>query len=104
MYFVHLRIASIASLNSGKLRLATRDGVGQWTRPTSGLKKAVLLSLGLNDNAVVRARATWAAYDEVPTKFGGIWTMTPTACHRRARGAPGAVARRGSYFGPAARS
>ena len=44
----------IAELNSGRLRVATRHGVGQWT-VHQWIKKAVLLSFRLRDNEVVRA-------------------------------------------------
>ena len=41
-------------LNIGKLRVATRQAVGQWT-VHQWIKKAVLLSFRLKDNAVVKA-------------------------------------------------
>ena len=44
----------IADLNAGRRRVATREGVGQWT-VHQWLKKAVLLSFRLNDNKVMRA-------------------------------------------------
>ena len=40
----------IAELNDGKLRVATREAVGQWT-VHQWIKKAVLLSFRLKDNA-----------------------------------------------------
>jgi 2,3,4,5-tetrahydropyridine-2-carboxylate N-succinyltransferase len=39
----------IADLNAGRLRVAERQGVGQWT-VNQWVKKAVLLSFRLNDN------------------------------------------------------
>ena len=39
----------ISELNSGKLRVATREAVGQWT-VHQWIKKAVLLSFRLKDN------------------------------------------------------
>ena len=42
----------IAELNSGKLRVATRQAVGQWTTH-QWIKKAVLLSFRLKDNVVM---------------------------------------------------
>ncbi|MBL8339704.1 MAG: 2,3,4,5-tetrahydropyridine-2,6-dicarboxylate N-succinyltransferase, partial [Rhodoferax sp.] len=39
----------IADLNTGRLRVATRSGVGQWTTH-QWIKKAVLLSFRLKDN------------------------------------------------------
>ena len=45
----------IAQLNSGALRVATRQGVGQWT-VHQWIKKAVLLSFRLKDNEVSPGR------------------------------------------------
>ena len=42
----------ISELNSGRLRVATREGVGQWTTH-QWIKKAVLLSFRLKDNAII---------------------------------------------------
>ena len=42
----------ISQLNNGSLRVATRQGVGQWTTH-QWIKKAVLLSFRLNDNVVM---------------------------------------------------
>jgi tetrahydrodipicolinate N-succinyltransferase len=44
----------IAQLNNGTLRVATRDGVGQWTTH-QWIKKAVLLSFRLKDNRVMKS-------------------------------------------------
>ena len=60
----------IAELNTGKLRVATREGVGQWT-VHQWIKKAVLLSFRLKDNE----------------RASGVRVVPP------------AVARRGSYLG-----
>lgn len=84
----------ISALNSGDLRVATRDGVGQWTTH-QWIKKAVLLSFRLNDNAIMHA-GDLAFYDKVPTKFAHM-----TASGLQATGVrivPPAVARRGSYL------
>jgi 2,3,4,5-tetrahydropyridine-2-carboxylate N-succinyltransferase len=84
----------IHALNSGDLRVATRDGVGQWTTH-QWIKKAVLLSFRLNDNAIMHA-GDLAFYDKVPTKFANM-----TASGLQATGVrivPPAVARRGSYL------
>ncbi|MBC7547560.1 MAG: 2,3,4,5-tetrahydropyridine-2,6-dicarboxylate N-succinyltransferase, partial [Polaromonas sp.] len=40
---------TISALNSGKLRVATRESVGVWTTH-QWIKKAVLLSFRLSDN------------------------------------------------------
>ena len=58
----------LAELDAGRLRVATREGVGQWT-VHQWIKKAVLLSFRLADNAPVRA-GELAFFDKVPTKFG----------------------------------
>ena len=44
----------IADLNAGRIRVAERQGVGQWT-VNQWVKKAVLLSFRLNDNKTMRA-------------------------------------------------
>ena len=44
----------IADLNAGRIRVAERQGVGQWT-VNQWVKKAVLLSFRLQDNAIIRA-------------------------------------------------
>ncbi len=84
----------LSGLNAGDLRVATRDGVGQWTTH-QWIKKAVLLSFRLNDNAIMHA-GDLAFYDKVPTKFAHM-----TASGLQATGVrivPPAVARRGSYL------
>jgi tetrahydrodipicolinate N-succinyltransferase len=48
----------IAQLNTGKMRVATRQGVGQWT-VHQWIKKAVLLSFRLKDNEAGARRVTW---------------------------------------------
>jgi 2,3,4,5-tetrahydropyridine-2-carboxylate N-succinyltransferase len=87
---------AIELLDSGKARVAEQiDGVwqvNQW------LKKAVLLSFRLNDNALVEGGAGGApAFDKVPSKFAG-WGENR---FREAgfRVVPGAVARRGAHIG-----
>ncbi len=83
----------IAQLNNGTLRVATRDGVGQWTTH-QWIKKAVLLSFRLKDNRVMKS-GDLAFYDKVDTKFGYM-----TEAELKASGVrvvPPAVARRGSF-------
>ena len=87
--------AALDLLDSGKARVAEPvDGawqVNQW------LKKAVLLSFRLNDNAIVEGGAGGApAFDKVPSKFAG-WGENR---FREAgfRVVPGAVARRGAHI------
>lgn len=84
----------IAQLNSGQLRVATRESVGQWT-VHQWVKKAVLLSFRLNDNEVMRS-GDLAFFDKVKTKFSHL-----SEAEMRATGVrvvPPAVARRGSYI------
>ena len=84
----------IADLNAGRLRVAERQGVGQWT-VNQWIKKAVLLSFRLNDNKPMHA-GDLAFFDKVPPKFSHLDEE-----HMRASGVrvvPPAVARRGSYL------
>ncbi|MFZ5485848.1 MAG: 2,3,4,5-tetrahydropyridine-2,6-dicarboxylate N-succinyltransferase [Pseudomonadota bacterium] len=84
----------IAELDAGRLRVATRAAVGQWT-VHQWIKKAVLLSFRLKDNALMRA-GDLAFYDKVPTKFAGA-----SAAELQSMGVrvvPPAVARRGSFI------
>lgn len=87
---------ALALLDSGAARVAEPDGNGSWL-VNQWLKKAVLLSFRLNDNAVVNGGAASApAYDKVPLKFAG-WG------ENRFRDAgfrvvPGAVVRRGAHI------
>ena len=88
----------LAELDAGRLRVATREGVGQWT-VHQWIKKAVLLSFRLADNAPVRA-GELAFFDKVPTKFGSMDDAALAASGVRV--APPAVARRGSFIGKGA--
>ena len=84
----------IAELNKGRLRVATRQAVGQWT-VHQWIKKAVLLSFRLKDNVVMRA-GDLGIFDKVQTKFSHL-----DAAQMKATGVrvvPPAVARRGSYI------
>ena len=85
---------TISELNSGKIRVATREGVGQWTTH-QWIKKAVLLSFRLHDNELMRA-GDLAFFDKVKTKFAHLSEaeMRETGV----RVVPPAVARRGSYI------
>jgi 2,3,4,5-tetrahydropyridine-2,6-dicarboxylate N-succinyltransferase len=85
----------IADLNAGRIRVATREGVGQWT-VNQWVKKAVLLSFRLHENKVVRA-GELSFFDKVDTKFAHI---SEEAMHATGvRVVPPAVARRGSFIG-----
>ena len=84
----------MAELDAGRLRVAERQGVGQWT-VNQWVKKAVLLSFRLNDNKAMHA-GDLGYYDKVPVKFAGM-----SEAELRATGVrvvPPAVARRGAYI------
>jgi 2,3,4,5-tetrahydropyridine-2-carboxylate N-succinyltransferase len=84
----------IADLNTGRLRVATREGVGQWT-VHQWVKKAVLLSFRLKDNQPMGA-GDLSFYDKVPTKFANLSDEEMKATGVRV--VPPAVARRGSFI------
>ncbi len=84
----------ISELNGGRIRVATREGVGQWT-VHQWIKKAVLLSFRLKDNVMMRA-GDLGFYDKVPTKFAHLSDEEMKASGVRV--VPPAVARRGSYI------
>jgi 2,3,4,5-tetrahydropyridine-2-carboxylate N-succinyltransferase len=84
----------IADLNAGRIRVAERQGVGQWT-VNQWVKKAVLLSFRLKDNHVMRA-GDLSFFDKVETKFGHVSDEAMKATGIRV--VPPAVARRGSYL------
>src|SRR5215471_17038936 len=83
----------IAELDAGRIRVATREGVGRWTTH-QWIKKAVLLSFRLTDNVIMKS-GDLTFYDKVPTKFA-----RSTEAELKASGirvVPPAVARRGSF-------
>ena len=84
----------IGELNAGRLRVAERQGVGQWT-VNQWIKKAVLLSFRLNDNQVMHA-GDLTFFDKVATKFSHIDDDAIRAAGVRV--VPPAVARRGSFL------
>ena len=84
----------ISDLNCGRLRVATRESVGQWSTH-QWIKKAVLLSFRLTDNQVMKA-GDLGFYDKVPTKFAGMDEEGFRGTGVRV--VPPAVARRGSYL------
>jgi len=84
----------IRELNAGRLRVAERQGVGQWT-VNQWVKKAVLLSFRLTDNKVMRA-GDLGFFDKVQTKFAHLDEAQMRATGVRV--VPPAVARRGSYI------
>jgi len=89
----------IGELDTGKLRVAEKVD-GEWLTH-QWLKKAVLLSFRLSDNAAIglpAPNAPFRFYDKVPTKFAHY----DEAAFARAgvRVVPPAVARRGAYIAP----
>ena len=84
----------ISQLNKGQLRVATRQGVGQW-EVHQWIKKAVLLSFRLKDNEIIKA-GDLGFYDKVQTKFAHLSPEEMAATGVRV--VPPAVARRGSYI------
>jgi 2,3,4,5-tetrahydropyridine-2,6-dicarboxylate N-succinyltransferase len=84
----------IAELDTGRLRVATRSGVGQWNTH-QWVKKAVLLSFRLSDNTIMRS-GDLSFYDKVPTKFARSTEEEMKAGGIRV--VPPAVARRGSFI------
>ncbi len=84
----------IAELNNGRLRVATRTSVGQWT-VHQWIKKAVLLSFRLKDNVIMKA-GDLGFFDKVQTKFSHLSEEEMKATGVRV--VPPAVARRGSFI------
>ena len=85
----------INGLEAGSLRVAQPGDAGGW-KVNEWLKKAVLLYFRVNDMAVVEAQPA-PFWDKVESRFAGY----DEARFREAgvRVVPGAVARRGTYFG-----
>ena len=84
-------------LDRGAERVAEPNGQGGW-QVNQWLKKAVLLSFRLNDNAVMDYGSAGApSFDKVPLKFTG-WDADR---FRSAgiRAVPGAIVRRGAHIG-----
>ena len=89
--------AALGLLDSGKLRVAEK-AAGKW-RVNQWLKKAVLLSFRLNDNAEIHGAPGGSAWwDKIPVKATG-WSA---AQFKQAgfRSVPGSVVRRSAYIAP----
>ncbi|HEX6705311.1 MAG TPA: 2,3,4,5-tetrahydropyridine-2,6-dicarboxylate N-succinyltransferase [Albitalea sp.] len=84
----------IDALDAGRLRVAERQGVGQWT-VNQWIKKAVLLSFRLSDNKLLRA-GDLSFFDKVDSKFAGLDEGDMRASGVRV--VPPAVARHGCYL------
>jgi 2,3,4,5-tetrahydropyridine-2-carboxylate N-succinyltransferase len=91
--------SALAMLDAGTARVAepvAAENGGGW-QVNQWLKKAVLLSFRLNDNAVIDGGSGGApAFDKVPSKFAGWGEAEFRAAGIRV--VPGAVARRGSFI------
>jgi 2,3,4,5-tetrahydropyridine-2-carboxylate N-succinyltransferase len=96
---------ALAGLDDGSLRVASREADGAWTTH-QWLKKAVLLSFRLNDNAIMSTSGKGFAsphaghgpwWDKVPNKFG-TWHAEQ---FREAgfRAVPGSFVRKGAFIG-----
>ncbi len=88
---------AIALLDSGKARVAEPHGIGQW-QVNEWLKKAVLLSFRLRDNAPIEAGGFTKFFDKVPGKFTDMSSHEFQASGVRV--VPPAMARKGSYIAP----
>jgi 2,3,4,5-tetrahydropyridine-2-carboxylate N-succinyltransferase len=91
--------SALGELDAGRLRVAEKRGADWVTH--QWLKKAVLLSFRLSDNApigIAAPSAPFRFYDKVPTKFAQF----DDAAFAKAgvRVVPPAVARRGAYIAP----
>ena len=93
---------ALTLLDSGKARVAEKipgaTGPSSW-KVNQWLKKAVLLSFRLSDNAVVPGGpggATW--WDKIPSKFAGWDESAFRAAGFRA--VPGCIVRRSAYIAP----
>ncbi len=87
--------AAIELIDSGQARVAQPDGQGGW-QVNQWLKKAVLLSFRLRDNAVIEGAVGAPAYDKVPSKFAG-WDDARFAA-AGFRVVPGAIIRRSAHI------
>ncbi|WP_394155437.1 2,3,4,5-tetrahydropyridine-2,6-dicarboxylate N-succinyltransferase [Loktanella salsilacus] len=89
---------TLNALDSGKLRVAEKQGDGSW-HVNQWAKKAVLLSFRLNDMEPIPGGpggTTW--WDKVPSKFDGWGENQWRAAGFRA--VPGSIVRRSAYIAP----
>ncbi|HEY8119308.1 MAG TPA: 2,3,4,5-tetrahydropyridine-2,6-dicarboxylate N-succinyltransferase [Methylophilaceae bacterium] len=86
----------LEELNAGRLRVATRKGDSQEWETHQWIKKAVLLSFRLEDNALLDGGCT-KYFDKVPSKFADYTEADFKAGGFRV--VPNAIARRGSFIG-----
>ncbi len=84
----------IDALDSGRLRVAERQGVGQWT-VNQWVKQAVLLSFRLNDSKMMQAGGL-SYFDKIDAKFSGFDEADMRASGVRT--VPPAMVRHGAYL------
>ncbi|ACB91536.1 2,3,4,5-tetrahydropyridine-2,6-dicarboxylate N-succinyltransferase [Xylella fastidiosa subsp. fastidiosa] len=85
----------IDGLETGAFRVAEPDNHGGW-KVNEWLKKAVLLYFRVHDTTIVDAQPA-PFWDKVESRFSGYDAVKFRAAGVRV--VPGAIARRGSYFG-----
>ena len=84
----------IDALDHGRLRVAERQGVGQW-KVNQWVKQAVLLSFRLTESKLMRT-GDMAYFDKVDSKFAGLGEADMRASGVRT--VPPAMVRRGAYL------
>jgi len=84
---------AIQLIDSGEMRVAEQEGVGQW-KVNEWLKKAVLLSFRTEENQLMATDET-CYFDKVPSKFAN-WTEVDFQ-EAGIRVVPPAMVRRGAY-------
>jgi 2,3,4,5-tetrahydropyridine-2,6-dicarboxylate N-succinyltransferase len=84
---------ALALLDSGQARVAEKDASGQW-QVNQWLKKAVLLSFGIERNRQIDAGFT-SYYDKVPLKYANL--HEPELAAGGVRIVPGAIVRHGAH-------
>jgi 2,3,4,5-tetrahydropyridine-2-carboxylate N-succinyltransferase len=84
----------VEALNSGRVRVAERHGVGRWT-VNQWVKQAVLLSFSLNDSKLINVGGM-AYFDKIDSKFSGFDEADMRASGVRM--VPPAMVRHGAYL------
>jgi 2,3,4,5-tetrahydropyridine-2-carboxylate N-succinyltransferase len=84
----------IDALDAGRLRVAERRGVGQWT-VNEWIKQAVLLSFRLTDSRMLRVGGM-SYFDKIDSKFAGL--DEPELRASGVRTVPPAMVRYGAYL------
>jgi 2,3,4,5-tetrahydropyridine-2-carboxylate N-succinyltransferase len=85
---------AIDALDQGRLRVAERHGVGQWS-VNEWVKQAVLLSFSLNDSKLINVGGL-AYFDKIDSKFSGFDEDDMRASGVRM--VPPAMVRHGAYL------